>query len=200
MRIRKHLTYANIMATIAVFGVVAGGSAYAISKIDTRDIAPGAVTAKKLHGKAVKTSKLRAGAVTNETLADGAVESRNLGQFAPVPMAGVVVYPSVGGPKIFSWFNRLSDEKPTIEHTQTGVYDLHLPGLEGAEAPFGYRELLSSVNLIGDAQVAGEVTSRWSDCSGGGCLHPVVYTFDSAGTPADHGFVYLVYRAEHVEQ
>ena len=198
MRIPEHMTYANVMATIAVFGMVAGGSAYAISKIDTRDIAAGAVTAKKLDGEAVKTSKLRAGAVTNDKLADGAVESRNLGQFAPVPMAGVVVYHSVGGPKIFSWFNRLSDEKPTLGHTQTGVYDLEIPGLNGPHF-FSYRELLNSVTLVGGSQ-GGEVSSRWTDCSGGGCLHPIIETFDSAGTPADRGFVYLVYRAEHIEQ
>ncbi len=200
MRLRQHLTYANVMATIAVFGVVAGGSAYAITKIDTPDIANKAVTAKKLGAEAVKTSKLRAGAVTNDKLADGAVASRNLDQFAPVAMAGLVVYVnSAGDPSLFSWFNRLSDEKPTIEHTTTGVYNLVIPGLEGRGPPyFSYRELLPSVSLIGDA-LGGEVTSRWTDCSGGGCLHPVINTFDSAGNPADRGFVYLVYRAEHTE-
>jgi hypothetical protein len=89
MRARQHLTYANVMATIAVFGVVAGGGAYAASKIDTPDIASKAVTAKKLDGQAVKTGKLRSGAVTSDKLAEGAVETRNLSQNATLAMAGV---------------------------------------------------------------------------------------------------------------
>ena len=199
MRIRAHLTYANVMATIAVFGVVAGGGAYAASKIDTPDIASKAITAKKLDAGAVTASKLRSGAVTNDKLADGAVTSRNFDQFAPVAMAGAVVFYLGGRPVISSWFNRLSDEKPTVAAPQTGVYDLRFPGLD-VPPRFEYRELISSVNLIGDAGTSGEISTRWSDCTGGGCLHPVIDTFDSAGVPANRSFVYLVYRAEHVEQ
>jgi hypothetical protein len=199
MRIRSHLTYANVMATIAVFGVVAGGGAYAASKIDTPDIASKAITAKKLDAGAVTTSKLRPGAVTNGKLADGAVGSRNFDQFAPVAMAGAVVFFEGGHPKVSSWFNRLNDQTPRVEQAQTGVYDLWIPGID-VPPRFEYRELMSSVNLIGDAGTSGEVSTRWSDCTGGGCLHPIIETFDSAGVPANRSFVYLVHRAEHVEQ
>ena len=65
-RIRPHLTYANVMSTIAVFGVLAGGSAWAASKIDTNQIENGAVTAKKLHKNAVTTKKIKDDAVTGE--------------------------------------------------------------------------------------------------------------------------------------
>jgi hypothetical protein len=198
MRPRRHLTYANVVATMALFGVVAGGGAYAASKIDTPDIANKAVTAKKLNSHAVTTAKLRSGAVTNDQLADGAVESRNLGEFAPVPLAGVVVFYLGGHPVISSWFNRLSDEKPTITERQTGVYDLRLPGLD-IPPRFDYRELINSINLLSDAPTAGEVSTGWTDCSGGGCLHPIIYTFDSGGVPANRSFEYLVYRADHVE-
>jgi len=57
-RIRQHLTYANVMSTIAAFGVLAGGSAWAASKIDTGDIKDGAVTTKKIRDKAVTTKKI----------------------------------------------------------------------------------------------------------------------------------------------
>ena len=63
-RIRRHLTYANAMSTIAVFGVLAGGSAWAASKIGTDQIKKGAVTAKKLHNGAVTQAKIKDGAVT----------------------------------------------------------------------------------------------------------------------------------------
>jgi hypothetical protein len=65
-RIRAHLTYSNVMSTIAVFGVLAGGSAWAASKIGTNEIEPGAVTAKKLHKNAVTTKKIKDDAVTGD--------------------------------------------------------------------------------------------------------------------------------------
>ena len=64
--IRANLTYSNVMSTIAVFGVLAGGSAWAASKIGTNEIEPGAVTAKKLHKNAVTTKKIKDEAVTGE--------------------------------------------------------------------------------------------------------------------------------------
>ena len=117
MRIRAHLTYANVMATIAVFGVVAGGSAYAVSRINTRDIANSAITAQKLAAESVKSSKLRTGAVTSDSLAAGAVETRNLSKSATVAFAGVTVYHS----EVRGWFNRLTDTQPTVQHPQPGV-------------------------------------------------------------------------------
>src|SRR4051794_27740311 len=102
MRIRAHLTYANVTATIALFGVLAGGSAYAVSKIDTPDIASKAITAKKLDSAAVTTSKLHSGAVTSDKLADGAVETRNLSKSATLAVAGVLVYNG----EVRSSFNR----------------------------------------------------------------------------------------------
>jgi hypothetical protein len=63
-RIRPHLTYSNVMSTIAVFAVLAGGSAWAASKIGTSQIKNGAVTAKKLHKNAVTTKKIKNDAVT----------------------------------------------------------------------------------------------------------------------------------------
>ena len=38
-RLRSRLTYANVMATIAVVGMLVGGGAYAASKIGASDIA-----------------------------------------------------------------------------------------------------------------------------------------------------------------
>jgi hypothetical protein len=67
-RIRPHLTYSNVMSTIAVFGVLAGGSAWAASKIGTNQIKNGAVTAKKLHKNAVTTKKIKNNAVTGKKL------------------------------------------------------------------------------------------------------------------------------------
>jgi hypothetical protein len=62
--IRKHLTYANVMSTIAVF-VVMGGSAYALAKHS--------VGTKQLKNKAVTTKKIKNGAVTGSKIAAGSI-------------------------------------------------------------------------------------------------------------------------------
>ncbi len=190
MRIRDHLTYANVMATIAVFGVVAGGGAYAASKIDTPEIANKAITAKKLDGQAVKTSKLRSGAVTSEKLAEGAVETRNLSKDATLAMAGAAVYEG----EIRGWFNRFSDAPPTLESYEPGVYDLRFPGID--EEIYTDLNLLSSVSLVGPGPRPGEIYTRWT-LGAGGDLHPIIRTYDSAGNPAGRSFTYLVYYADH---
>jgi hypothetical protein len=71
-RIGQHLSYANVMSTIAVFAVLAGGGAWAAATIGTSDIKDGAVTAKKLHAKAVTNRKINGGAVGPGKLAESA--------------------------------------------------------------------------------------------------------------------------------
>jgi hypothetical protein len=63
-RIRPRFTYANVIATIALFGVLAGGGAYAASKIGPKDIQKNAVRAKHIKNGQVKAADLRRGAVT----------------------------------------------------------------------------------------------------------------------------------------
>jgi hypothetical protein len=194
---RKHLTYANVMATIAVFGVLAGGGAYAASKIDTPDIANKAVTAAKLDSKAVTKSKLDFGAVTGNRLADGAVETRNLSQSATVPVAGVTV---IGG-EVHGSFNRLiglgasGPSQPTVEHTGPGVYSVYIPGTyERSVAD----DFLLSATLTGkNVAPPGEITTRWEHPYPIDTFHPLVFTYDSSGDPADRDFTFLMNRVDH---
>ena len=80
MNVRSRLTYANVMSTIAAFGVLAGGGAYAANKIGPDEIASNAVRSKHIKKRQVKGSDLskraipftgrgsfRSGSVTNPT-------------------------------------------------------------------------------------------------------------------------------------
>jgi hypothetical protein len=74
VKVRSRLTYANVMSTIAVFGVLAGGGAYAASKIGADDIAKNAVRSKHIKQRQVKAGDLakaalplRSGSVSNPT-------------------------------------------------------------------------------------------------------------------------------------
>src|SRR5262245_29879075 len=72
--VRKRLTYANVMSSIAVF-VVLGGAAFAATKIPKKSVG-----AKQLKANAVTAKKIKKSAVTKAKLAKGAV---TFGKFAP---------------------------------------------------------------------------------------------------------------------
>jgi hypothetical protein len=61
---RPRLTYANVVSSIALFGVLAGGGAYAASKIGPNDIKNSAVKSRHIDGKAVKAADIALGAVS----------------------------------------------------------------------------------------------------------------------------------------
>ncbi|HEX7060009.1 MAG TPA: hypothetical protein VF176_09185 [Solirubrobacterales bacterium] len=63
-QIRKRLTYANVMSSIAVFLILGGATAIAAKKIGTKQIKANAVTAGKIKKNAVTTAKIKNNAVT----------------------------------------------------------------------------------------------------------------------------------------
>src|SRR5919197_3670692 len=76
--IRSHLTYANVMATLAVFLVLTGGTAIALDGSNTvfsDDIVDGEVKAPDLAGNSVRTGKIQDGQVTTSDLGDSQVGS-----------------------------------------------------------------------------------------------------------------------------
>jgi hypothetical protein len=80
--IRRRLTYANVVSTLALFLVVAGGAAYA-ARVPKKSVGPSqlkanAVTTAKIKANAVTTRKIKKNAVANAKIKDGAVESAKI--------------------------------------------------------------------------------------------------------------------------
>jgi hypothetical protein len=80
---RRRLTYANVVSTIALFIAISGASALAASKLANRSVGepqlrPGAVTAEKLRTNSVTAPKIKAGAVKQGKLAGGSVTAAKL--------------------------------------------------------------------------------------------------------------------------
>ncbi|MDQ2939944.1 MAG: hypothetical protein M3R23_05380, partial [Actinomycetota bacterium] len=74
-RLRSKLTYANVMATIAVF-LVLTGIGFAVAKLPRKSVGNKqlknkAVTSKKIHKDAVNASKIKTGAVGRSEIASG---------------------------------------------------------------------------------------------------------------------------------
>jgi hypothetical protein len=75
--VRKRLTYANVMSSIAVFLVLGGATALAAGQLGKNSVGP-----KQLKANAVTTTKIKKGAVTALKLGGGAVGSSALAKGA----------------------------------------------------------------------------------------------------------------------
>jgi hypothetical protein len=92
-QIRKRLTYANVMSSLAVFLVLGGATAFAATElannsVGTQQLKKNAVTTAKIKKEAVAAGKIKNGAVGNAKLGNGSVSSEKLADA------------SVTGPKI----------------------------------------------------------------------------------------------------
>jgi hypothetical protein len=74
-KFRDHLTYANVMATLACFGVLAGGTAYAADTVLSGDIKDGEVMTQDLANLAVTAGKLANSSVGKNKVAGNAIDS-----------------------------------------------------------------------------------------------------------------------------
>ncbi len=77
-RIRKRLTYANVMSSLAVFLVLGGATAFAATKIGSNEIKANAIITGKIKKEAVTEGKIKAGAVGNSRLGNGVVSANKL--------------------------------------------------------------------------------------------------------------------------
>jgi len=77
-QIRKRLTYANVMSSIAVFFVLGGATAFAATKIGANEIKANSIKTGKIVKEAVTAGKLKKGAVTESRIADGAVTTNKI--------------------------------------------------------------------------------------------------------------------------
>jgi hypothetical protein len=92
--IRKRLTYANVMSTIAVFLVLGGGAAVAASQlaknsVGKKQLKANAVTTAKIKKNAVTSKKIGKNAVTGAKVKDASLTGAdiNLGTLGTVPSA-----------------------------------------------------------------------------------------------------------------
>jgi hypothetical protein len=74
----RKLTYANVVATLALFLALSGGVVWAAGKIGAKNLKANAVTAGKIKRNAVTNAKIRGNAVTTVKIKDGAVDFAKL--------------------------------------------------------------------------------------------------------------------------
>jgi hypothetical protein len=77
-QIRKRLTYANVMSSLAVFLLLGGATAFAASKIGPNQLKANSVKTGKIVKEAVTTGKLKKNAVTEGKIAGGAITTKKI--------------------------------------------------------------------------------------------------------------------------
>jgi len=141
-RIRSHLTYANAMATIAVF-VALGGASYAAMElpkdsVGAAQLKAGAVTAKKIDGGALAaagswdgdTYSVRKTIARNEPIGDITTES---------------VFCDLGDSQIGGGFRLLKPEVGTIEASSPVKTQTNDPALRQTGWEITYRDKANSI-------------------------------------------------------
>jgi hypothetical protein len=148
-RVRGHLTYANVMATVAVF-IAIGGGAYAAG------LARNSVKAKQIKAGAVRSAELADNAVTSAKVADGSLSGADFaaGQLPAGPQ-GIQGIP--GTASAWAWVNAgndcalppstceaqlVSKGIGAVTHPATGTYCITAPGIDA-------RETTAAVNIDG---------------------------------------------------
>src|SRR3954447_1173061 len=77
-QIRKRLTYANVMSSIAVFLILGGATAVAAKKIGSNEIKGNSITTGKIKREAVAAAKIKKSAVTTNKIANNAVTTAKI--------------------------------------------------------------------------------------------------------------------------
>lgn len=77
-QIRKRITYANVMSSIAVFLVLGGATAFAATKIGTNELKGNSITTGKIKKEAVTKAKIKKGAIDSTKLADNSVTTSKI--------------------------------------------------------------------------------------------------------------------------
>lgn len=90
--IRKHLSYANVMATVAVFLALGGGALAALripaNAIGTKQIKRGAVTGIKVKEATLTGANIKPQSLTGEDIKPGTLSPENLPHFGLANLLG----------------------------------------------------------------------------------------------------------------
>jgi hypothetical protein len=146
-QIRKRLTYANVMSSLAVFLILGGATAFAATKIGANQIKANSIKTGKIVKEAVVTGKIKKGAVTESRIADGAVTTNKIADNAVT--TSKIANDAVTGDKV---------KESTLGQVPSALNAAQLGGV----AASGYQQTLRwavvSANATGASVVRGNAT------------------------------------------
>jgi hypothetical protein len=174
MRLRNKLTYANVVATLALFLVVSGGAVYGAShlgknSVGAKQLKKNAVTTAKIKNQAVTAAKVKKGSLTGIQ-----INASSLGTVPTADKANSLAAPEafhkVGAAGEPGFQNSWDNQPPGLTTESVGFYKdqegvVHLKGAATGgsssiifQLPAGYRP--ASGKVLGFAAIC-------SGCAGG---------------------------------
>jgi hypothetical protein len=131
----RRLTYANVIATLALFLALGGGAVWAANKANTKigtgKLKPNAVTAGKIKANAVTSAKIRENAVTAVKLREGAVS------FGKLAVGTNVVATAISSPTSASGLSAAGVSFPTAISFAPATGNVYLLSVEATSSNLG---------------------------------------------------------------
>jgi hypothetical protein len=89
VKIRRHLTYANVTATLALLLAISGGAAYAVDRINSHDVVNGSIRSVDLKNrKAVRGIDVRRNSLTGKQIDERRLNGSAIAQVSGVETGG----------------------------------------------------------------------------------------------------------------
>lgn len=134
-KLREHLTYANVVATIGLLIAVGLGSAWAASlsknSVGPKQISKNAVKAPEIAKNAVRSAEVRAGAVGTEEVSDASLLSEDFAQGQlPAGPPGVAGQPGEPGQDATKLFGYIADDELAMNPTAVVLYGSGVTGVD----------------------------------------------------------------------
>ena len=175
-KFRGHLTYANVMATLFVFLILAGGTAIAAKQLGKKTVG-----AKQLKTNAVTTPKIKKAAVTKAKIKDGAIDSTKLADGSVTTTK--IADGAVTGAKIAAGSTVFSQRVARLQKSEL------VPITAAAPYPIGsYTQAANEAN-----QIMGSVEFEFA----ASCIQPrsatVILMIDALNPAAPTGFEFAGY-------
>ncbi len=182
-QIRKHITFANVMSSIAVFLVLGGGAAYAAKKIGSNEIKGNSITTGKIKKEAVSASKIKKNSIStakiqNDAVTGDKVKESTLSEVPSAAKATTATTATIGSSPVA--YAHINSEGKLIAADSRGVAQGNLV-LESTAAycfkglPFAFKTAMSVVDYgdpvtggLGDLpQVSVALGNPFGDCGAG---------------------------------
>jgi hypothetical protein len=173
-RLRSRLTYANVIASIALF-MAMGGTGYAAlnlpkASVGAKQLKAGSVTAKKVKSGAITSAKVKNGSLLGNDFRAGQLPAGAAGPQGPTGPQGpagapgdAVGFASVRADGLFLTDLAKNVTAANLNHTGPGIYCF-------SGMPFIQRSAVATSNgfVANDSDVVVNVTIRYSgpDCPG----------------------------------
>ncbi len=170
--VRRHATYANIVATLCLISVVSG-TAWAAATITGSQIKNNTITGKDVKNRSLTGSDIKSGVIPSYSAGDGLVKSGSQFSGKGTPYARVVVVAKSGGDytSVQSAINSITDEADDKRYL---VW----------VAPGTYTERVTTAAYI-DVAGSGESTTTIQSTAGASASAGAVVTVGGTGTIRD---------------